>query len=191
VELRGTPEGGYWIGGFDFGFAHWCVFLLGHVNARGALTIVDEVAMRHSVPETVALAIRNACSRRGVKLSSLPVFCGADVCRRDSHGQTIQDEFRRHGVRLVPGSPDRVSGWAAIVAALGDPRNGVPATLFINSRCEHLLSRLPIMQVDPNRSEDVLKVDCDEDGEGGDDSPDALRYMVGARKHGQATLIRL
>jgi hypothetical protein len=31
------------------------------------------------------------------------------------------------------------------------------------------------MQHDPNRPEDVLKVDCDEDGVGGDDANDALR----------------
>lgn len=191
VELAAAPVGGCWIGGFDYGFAHWCVFLLGHVSEKGLLTIVDEVALRQVVPETMAAALHAKCARYGVKVPRLPVFCGPDVCRRDSQGRTVQDEYRRHGIRLVPGSPDRVSGWSAIVAALGDPRNGVANTMVISRRCEHLLSRLPVMQVDPNRAEDVLKVDCDEDGEGGDDSPDALRYMVGTRKTGQAILLRL
>lgn len=31
---------------------------------------------------------------------------------------------------------------------------------------------------DPSRPEDVLKVDASEDGAGGDDAADALRYLV-------------
>ena len=37
------------------------------------------------------------------------------------------------------------------------------------------LQCLPALQHDPNRPEDVLKVDADEDGVGGDDTADALR----------------
>ncbi len=37
------------------------------------------------------------------------------------------------------------------------------------------------MQHDPNRSEDVLKGDADEDGVGGDDAADALRYLVATK----------
>ena len=40
---------------------------------------------------------------------------------------------------------------------------------------------LPSLQHDPNRPEDVLKVDADEDGVGGDDAADALRYMVATK----------
>ncbi len=37
------------------------------------------------------------------------------------------------------------------------------------------------MQHDPNRPEDVLKVDADEEGVGGDDAADALRYLVATK----------
>jgi hypothetical protein len=37
------------------------------------------------------------------------------------------------------------------------------------------------LQHDPNRPEDVLKVDADEDGVGGDDAADALRYLVATK----------
>ena len=36
--------------------------------------------------------------------------------------------------------------------------------MFIHSRCVRLLECLPSLQHDPNRPEDVLKVDADEDG---------------------------
>jgi hypothetical protein len=38
-----------------------------------------------------------------------------------------------------------------------------------------------LLQHDPNRPEDVLKVDADEDGVGGDDAADCLRYLVAAK----------
>jgi hypothetical protein len=37
------------------------------------------------------------------------------------------------------------------------------------------------MQHDPNRPEDVLKVDAYEDGVGGDDAADCLRYLVATK----------
>ena len=40
---------------------------------------------------------------------------------------------------------------------------------------------MPALQHDPNRPEDVLKVDADEEGLGGDDTADALRYMVATK----------
>ena len=48
------------------------------------------------------------------------------------------------------------------------PPSGVPRSL----EC------LPSLQHDPNRPEDVLKVDADEDGNGGDDAADCMRYLV-------------
>jgi hypothetical protein len=40
---------------------------------------------------------------------------------------------------------------------------------------------LPGLQHDPNQPEDVLKADGDEDGVGGDDAADALRYLVATK----------
>jgi hypothetical protein len=37
------------------------------------------------------------------------------------------------------------------------------------------------MQHDPNRPEDVLKVDVDDDGVGGDDAADCFRYLVATK----------
>jgi hypothetical protein len=37
------------------------------------------------------------------------------------------------------------------------------------------------LQQNPNRPEDVLKVEADEDGVGGDDAEDCLRYLVATK----------
>jgi hypothetical protein len=46
------------------------------------------------------------------------------------------------------------------------------------------------LQHDPNRPEDVLKVDADEDGVGGDDAADALRYAVATKTRSVTTKLR-
>jgi hypothetical protein len=37
------------------------------------------------------------------------------------------------------------------------------------------------LQQDPNQPEDVLEVDADEEGNGGDDTADALRYLIASK----------
>jgi hypothetical protein len=118
---------------------------------------------------------------------------GADVFSRQSDGTTIAQQYQREGIKLRPANTDRINGWAEILQRLGEanisvPANGglagdakVLATLFIHERCGRLIETLPAMQHDPHRPEDVLKVDCDEDGVGGDDAADCLRYLLATR----------
>ena len=47
--------------------------------------------------------------------------------------------------------------------------------------CCNLYEYLPSLQHDPNRPEDVLKVDVDEDGSSGGDAAAALRYMAATK----------
>ena len=65
-------------------------------------------------------------------------------------------------------------------------------TVTIHPRCARLIETLPRMQHDEHRPEDVLKVDCDEEGNGGDDAYDAFRYgvMEGANMYGKAKALR-
>jgi hypothetical protein len=53
--------------------------------------------------------------------------------------------------------------------------------MFIHQRCGRLAETSPAMQHDPNWPEDVLKVDADQDGVGGDDAADCLRYLVATK----------
>ena len=57
----------------------------------------------------------------------------------------------------------------------GDVDAGVAPSLFIHKRCGRLLETLPALQHDRNRPEDVLKVDADEEGVGGDVAKFAFR----------------
>jgi hypothetical protein len=106
---------------------------------------------------------------------------GADVFSRQSDGTTIAAQYAREGINLRQANTDRVNGWAEVLQRLGDQEAGIRPTLFIHARCGRLIETLPALQHDPNRPEDVLKVDADEDGVGGDDTADALRYLVATK----------
>jgi len=105
----------------------------------------------------------------------------------------MASQYARFGIVLRPATTDRVSGWAETLRRLGEPESGIPPTMFIHQRCQRLIECLPSLQHDPNRPEDVLKVDADEDGVGGDDAADCCRYLVhrSIRWCGQRRLVGL
>jgi len=168
-----------WWCALDYGFTHYTVVLLGCTDGDGNMYVVDEHAQRLWLPERHAEAVKSMLARHGLNLSALKRFsAGADVFGRQSDGSTVASQYAKFGINLKTASTDRVSGWAEILRRLGDIENGIRPTLFIHERCRRLVECLPSLQHDPNRPEDVLKVDADEDGIGGDDAADTLRYLV-------------
>jgi hypothetical protein len=176
-----------WFAALDYGFAHYTAVLLGCRDGDGNIFIVDEHAERLWLPQRHATAIKAMLARhkigeRKMSVEDLKRFvAGADVFSRQSDGTTIAAQYSRLGISLRCANTDRVNGWAEILQRFGDVEGGVKPTLFIHKRCGRLLETLPALQHDPNRPEDVLKVDCDEDGIGGDDAADVLRYLVATK----------
>jgi hypothetical protein len=177
-----------WVAALDYGFNHYTVALLGGFDSDGNLFIVDEHAARLWVPERHAPAIKAMLQRHHVALRPLSkssivlsrFVAGADIFARQSNGLSIARQYDDLGIHLRPANSDRLNGWAAILQRLGDPAAGIKPTIFIHQRCTRLIETLPILQHDPGRPEDVLKVDMDDDGIGGDDAADTLRYLVAA-----------
>jgi phage terminase large subunit len=178
-----------WCGAMDYGFAHDTVFLLGCRDGDGHCCVVDEHAKRLWPPSRHADAIRAMLGRHGLTIHALSrIVAGADVFSRQCDGTTIAAQYARLGIPLGVANTDRVNGWAELMAALGDPPAGIPPKLSLHRRCARLIETLPALQHDPRRPEDVLKVDADDDGNGGDDTADALRYLVMAMAQGVATM---
>jgi hypothetical protein len=192
-----------WFAAFDYGFAHYTVALLGCRDGDGNLFVVDEHAERLWLPQRHAAAIKGMLARhrigdRKLGLSDLRRFvAGADVFSRQGDGMTVAQQYSKHGITLTPASMDRLNGWAAVQQGLGEvaapPASSegerevyVRPTLFIHARCRRLIETLPALQHDPNRPEDVMKVDADEDGIGGDDAADCLRYLVATKSRAVA-----
>lgn len=188
-----------WFLALDYGFAHYTVALLGCVDGDGNLFVVDEHAERLWLPQRHAAAIKAMLARhrinanQGLRGSGKPetrplevadlkrIVAGADVFSRQSDGTTIAAQYAQHGLSLRVANTDRINGWAEILQRFGDVDGGIRPTLFIHKRCGRLIETLPTLQHDPNRPEDVLKVDADEEGVGGDDAADALRYLVATK----------
>lgn len=171
-----------WFCALDYGFTHYTVVLLGCLDADGNLFIVDEHAARKWLPDRHAAAVKAMLARHGLAVDRLRRFvAGADVFSRQSDGSTVASQYARLGVTLRPANMERIGGWAEILHRLGDVEAGVTPRLFIHARCARLVECLPSLQHDPNRPEDVLKVDADEEGIGGDDAADCLRYLVATK----------
>lgn len=171
-----------WFCALDYGFSHYTVVYLGCTDGDGNLFVVDEHAERLWLPQRHASAIKAMLARHGLQLSNLRRFvAGADVFSRQSDGTTVAAQYAKHGITLRVANTDRINGWAEILHRLGDTSAGIKPTLFVHKRCARLLDCLPSLQRDPNRPEDVMKVDADEEGIGGDDTADALRYLVATK----------
>jgi phage terminase large subunit len=176
-----------WFCAFDYGFTHYTVCLLGARDGDGNTFVLDEHAERLWLPQRHAVAIKAMLKRHRfneapLEVRDLKMFAaGADVFSRQSDGTTIAQQYARLGINMRAANTDRVNGWAEILSRLGDVDAGIRPRLFIHQRCARLLECLPSLQHDPNRPEDVLKVDADDEGVGGDDAADTLRYLVATK----------
>ena len=199
-----------WFAAMDYGFTHYTVVLLGCLDSEDNLYIVDEHAERLWGPQRHSLAIKAMLQRNKIalpakahfpELSTLnaqpPVICppghvfnrrrlsrfvaGGDLFSRQFDGNTIAAHFSGFGVTLQPANTNRVQGWTEILARLGDPAARIKPTLFFHERCKQLLNCLPFLQHDPDHPADVLKTNTNEEGLGGDDAADALRYLVATK----------
>ncbi|MGZ4964836.1 MAG: terminase large subunit domain-containing protein [Limisphaerales bacterium] len=194
-----------WIAAMDYGFTHYTVVLLGCRDADDNIYIVDEHAERQWVPQRHCEAIKEMLRRHRLVVGSPAsqiigegtkirmrfdppyswrvhtLFAGGDVYSRQCDGTTIASHYSSLGVTLRQANTNRVQGWAEILQRLGDPDAGVKPTLFIHKRCTRLLESLPYLQHDPDHPADVLKANTNEEGIGGDDAADALRYLVASK----------
>ncbi len=199
VEAFDDTRAREWFAALDYGFTHYTVVLLGCTDGDGNVLVVDEHAERLWLPQRHAEGVRAMLARhvtsaewrgqsaerrktRPLQITDLKGFvAGADVFSKQSDGTTVAAQYAKLGIRLTCANTDRVNGWAEVLNRFGDPSAGIAPRLFIHRRCGRLLDCVPSLQHDPNRPEDVLKVDADEDGIGGDDSADALRYLVATK----------
>lgn len=171
-----------WWCAMDYGFKHYTVVLLGCRDGDGNIYVIDEYAQRKTLAPVHAANIQELLRRHGLDTRSLRgFFAGADIFSTESDGSTVASRYGSLGIALKPANSSRRAGWAELLERFGDPGTGVAPSLFIHERCHRVIETLPLLQHDAGASEDVHKVDCDDDGHGGDDAADCLRYLVHTR----------
>lgn len=174
----------------DYGFTHPTVAYLFTRN-DGTTYVIDEFWARRRLPDQNAKGIIAMLSRHGVTLDRLDSFSAGDdvfAHKGDERGKTIADQYGEHGIKFSRANNDRISGAAEFLRLLGDQEADIAPRILISRRCARLIECMPALEHDPHRPEDVLKVDIDEDGNGGDDTYDCARYGL-MQKASQTTSI--
>lgn len=187
-DLKIMPGAPVWCA-LDYGFQHPTVcYLL--TKYDGKIRVIDEHRKRHALVSENAWEIRAMLKRHNLRVDQLRAFvAGSDVFakRGNESGKTIADEYYDQGMTLTPANTDRINGAGMLLKLLGQPGSSdapaIEPQIEISDRCARLIECIPTMQHDPHRPEDVLKVDIDENGEGGDDPYDTLRYALMTEGH--------
>lgn len=174
------PYWTYW-SAYDWGFRHPAVAMAFAQDTDGNKYLLDTIRMHRLSDEAqaqkLAESLPDGCKRL--------MFAGHDAfAKRQAHVAALEspsDVFARYGLFCVKANIQRVQGWAAVRRVLtpkqSDGTLGLPQLRICRTAgnawaIERLLEMIP----DPTDPDDLLKVDANEDGEGGDDVADCLRY---------------
>lgn len=198
LHIRPAPDRAlwrHWWLSLDYGWSHPLSAGLFCATESGEVWLVD---CHHAAKWTIqqhADALDRLLSEYGLKPSGLRVVAGHDcwASRGGDDPETVADKFGKRGYILERAIISRVAGARAIGERLGNPAAGVAPSLFLSPQTRGVFDTLTRMVHDPRNAEDVLKIDADAEGRGGDDDYDMLRYgvMAGLRPRGAALVDRL
>lgn len=180
-------------GALDYGFAHPTAFGLFTQSNNGTIYQIGEhVKNKWLVPQHCK-AIQRLITNLKVQNRVRRIVAGHDCFqqRGDRGGKTIAQQYAeavdpetgaKIGIKLEKATVDRPTGASEILTRLGNPEVNIKPTLKLWNTCKKTISCITRMVIDPDDPEDVLKVDADLNGDGGDDEYDMLRYGVMTKK---------
>lgn len=180
---------GHWnrFGAYDFGFNHPAAFGWFANDEDGNTYLYRELIQAGQRVDQFARQL-NAHSDTA---KCYPIVAGHDCWTikgvlKDSYAPpTIAEEFQTHGIQLSRAVLDRVQGASQLRSYLAwqDKPTKKPK-LFIFNTCPHTFDAIARMVHDPDRVEDVLKVNATEgDPLSGDDAYDMIRYGLMSRPY--------
>lgn len=178
-----VPPHWTWFGAFDWGYQHPWSFGLYAVNEDGRIFGVDACSGYHMADHVIAQTVQDCIGGRPIQM----IFAGHDCWSLErAHaavpGPTVSDVFMAHQLYLVQADIARVNGCRQVRLRLQGPPGGEPSIVwFDNRQNRRAMANLESMITDERNPEDVLKVDADEYGEGGDDDYDQIRYACNSR----------
>jgi len=185
-------------GALDYGFAHNTAFGLFTEKDDVIYLIAEHVKNKMLVPYHCR-AIRRQVERAQVEFRRVrQIVAGHDVfqVKGDQEGKTIAQQYAEAkdpenglaiGFALEMANIARVPGAQELLARLGNRELGIKPRLKIFKTCARTIKTMTRVTCDPRDPEDVLKIDADQNGEGGDDPYDMLRYGVMVRRKASIT----
>lgn len=172
-------------GAYDYGYNHPAAF---------GWFANDEDGNTYQYRELVRAQLRvdqyaKELNRFSDTASLYPIVAGRDcwtqksTLRDDRQPPTVAEEFLTHGIQLMPAVIDRIQGAAQLRSYLAwQGRSNSRPRFYIFENCPVTFDTLSRMIHDPDKAEDVLKVDATEgDPLSGDDAYDMVRYGLMSR----------
>lgn len=185
IEPFSIPRHWNRFGAYDFGFNHPSAFGWFANDEDGNVFLYREFYRAGMRVDQFAQEINKFEDTRQLSIvpAGLDCWTTKNVLKTDLQPPTIAEEFWNHGIKLDRATIDRVQGANQLrnyLAWQGRP-NKRPR-LFIFNNCPITFDCLSRMIHDPDRVEDVLKVDATEgDPLSGDDGYDMIRYGLMSR----------
>lgn len=170
-------------GAFDWGYNHPWSFGLYAADEDGTIALVDSTSGRRQVPSVIAAQVGALLERHGLTFPRLRYTvaghdCWHDIKARGERTPTIAEQVANtHGWRLKKASISRVTGLNNMRAYVASDR----FTVCDTPTNRDVLLCLETRITDPKHPEDVLKQDANQDGQGGDDAYDQVRYGLASR----------
>jgi hypothetical protein len=186
-------------GAFDYGFSHNTAFGL-YTEHDGTIYKIWEHVRHGWLPPFHAAAIHRGLQKLGIDRRRLrTIVAGHDVfqVKGDENGRTIAQQYADAvhpetgdavGLRFEKANIARIPGAAELLTRLGNQEMGIKPTLKFFDTCLRTIACFKRMVKDPREGEDVLKVDSDASGQGGDDAYDETRYGVMFKQRGVSVL---
>ena len=179
----------HWVlwGSFDWGYRHPWSFGVYASDEDSNIYKLETITGMLMSPQQIVQRIRDQSPVHLEMLSK--IVAGHDLwAQRKAYGEvgkSLYERFADLGMLCIQADIDRVQGLESLRNALAwetqglEGEEGEPRFVLFdtegNRKCYRTLEN---MTPDVDRMEDVLKVDADERGEGGDDSYDETRYAV-------------
>jgi len=179
------PEHWNRFGGYDFGFNHPAAFGWFANDEDGNVYLYREFIKAGLRVDQFAKEINKFDDTK--KLSRIcaghDCWTKKNILRDEALPPTIAEEFLRHNIYLEKAAIDRIQGAAQLRSYLAwQGRPNSKPRLYIFNTCPMTFDTISRMINDPDRPEDVLKVDATEgDPFSGDDAYDMIRYAMMSR----------
>jgi hypothetical protein len=174
-DRRGWPV---WAA-LDYGFSHPLSFGVFTIDPWDRVYVIGHhSAHKWYIPQH-SDAMDSLLDQLSIDKNGLRIVAGHDCWNAGKDDpETIADKFEKRGYQLERAVISRVLGARAIGERLGNPEcdPAIEPTLFFVEQTRAIFDCLARMVHDPKNAEDVLKVNADGDGRGGDDDYDQVRY---------------
>lgn len=172
-------------GSYDYGFNHPAAFGWFANDEDGNTYLYREFIRAQLRVDQYAQALGAFADTKAL----YPIVAGRDcwtnksTLRDDAKPPTVAEEFARHEINLKPAVIDRIQGAAQLRSYLAwRGKKPEKPRFYIFDTCPISFDTLTRMIHDPDRPEDVLKVDANEgDPNSGDDAYDMIRYGLMSR----------